>query len=249
MTRKKQVAIIHYNTPELTEAAILSLWKQCGKKYDVTVLDNSDHRPFTAKMRGVRVIDNTKGQIIDFDAELAKYPDKCWDLAWMSNYGSAKHIMSVQKLWEILPEGFILMESDILLTKNIDFLWDEQFAATGKAQWFRCRRREKDRLLPYLCYLNVPLLQANGAHYFDPLRCWALQPGGKQNEQNWYDTGATVLEDIIKTKPQLVARLYPELDKYFIHYNGGSWRKGDVNNQKAWIEQNRTYWEPVKKTK
>ena len=161
--KKKQVAIIHFNTPELTEAAIMSLRKQTGTMYGVTVFDNSDKRPFTAKMDGVKVVDNTQGQIINFDEELAKYPDKCWELAWRSNYGSAKHIMSVQKLWELIPDGFILMESDILLTRNINFLWDERYAACGKVQWFRGRTREKDRLLPFLCYINVPLC-VNSSH-------------------------------------------------------------------------------------
>ena len=72
--KKKQVAIIHFNTPELTEAAILSLRKQTGMRYDVTVFDNSDRRPFTPKMEGVTVVDNTKGQVIDFEKELEKYP-------------------------------------------------------------------------------------------------------------------------------------------------------------------------------
>ena len=36
--------------------------------------------------------------------------------------------------------------------------------------------------------------------------------------------GASILEDIINTKPQLTARLYPNLDKYYVHYCGGSWR-------------------------
>ena len=240
--KKKQVAIIHFNTPELTEAAIKSLRKVSGLMYNVVVFDNSDKRPFTAKMDGVTVIDNTNGQVIDFEKELAKYPDKCWELAWRSNYGSAKHIMSVQKLWEILPDGFILMESDILLTKNINFLWDENFAACGKAQWFRGRTQEKDRLLPFLCYLNVPKLTANGARYFDPTRCWSLSPGGMENPANWYDTGASLLEDIIKTKPALVARLYRDLDHYFVHYTGGSWRQNDVANQKAWLEQHKSLW-------
>jgi hypothetical protein len=239
---KKQVAIIHFNTPELTEAAILSLRKQTGMRYDVTVLDNSDTRPFTAKMAGVTVVDNTKGQVIDFEKELAKYPDKCWELAHKSNYGSAKHIMSVQKLWELIPEGFILMESDILLTRNINFLWDENFAACGKVQWFRNRTKEHDRLLPFLCYMNVPLLTANGARYFDPKRCWSLSPGGMNNTANWYDTGASLLEDIVKTKPQLVARLYKDLDHYYIHYTGGSWRQNDVANQKTWLEAHRDLW-------
>jgi len=245
MKKKLQVAIIHYNTPELTEAGIMSLWKHGGDKYEVTVMDNSTRRPFTKKMKGVKVLDNTKGQIIDFEKELAKYPDKCWELAHLSDYGSAKHIMSVQKLWEILPDGFILMESDLLIRHDISFLWDERYAACGKAQWFKGRRPEKDRILPYLCYLNVPKLVKNGARYFDPTRCWALSPGGEKNPNNYYDTGSTVFEDIIKTKPALVARLYPNLDRYWAHYDGGSWRQNDVENQKAWIEQHRDLWEPI----
>ena len=77
---KKTVAIIHFNTPLLTECAIKSLRKHGGEMYRVVVFDNSDRAPFTAKMRGVEVIDNTQGQIIDFDAELEKYPerDRCY---------------------------------------------------------------------------------------------------------------------------------------------------------------------------
>ena len=240
--KKRQVAIVHYNTPELTEAAILSLRRVSGNTYHVTILDNSDRRPFTAKMQGVTVLDNTKGKYIDFAAELDKFPDKCWELAAKSDYGSAKHILSVQKLWEVLPEGFILMESDVLIRKNFDFLWDEKYAACGKVQWFHGRRREKDRLLPWLCYINVPLCVANGAQYYDPTRCWALQPGGRLNPANWYDTGASLLEDIINTKPQLSARLYKDLDQYYVHYTGGSWRQNDLAAQEAWLEQHRDLW-------
>ena len=72
-----QVAIVHYNTPELTEAGILSLRKHGGMDWPVTVFDNSDRKPFKKKkMKGVKVIDNTKGKVIDFEAELAKYPDR-----------------------------------------------------------------------------------------------------------------------------------------------------------------------------
>ena len=42
----KQVAIVHYNTPELTEAGILSLRKHGGEDWPVTVFDNSDRKPF-----------------------------------------------------------------------------------------------------------------------------------------------------------------------------------------------------------
>ena len=244
--KQKEIAIVHYNTPELTEAAILSVRKHSNENYHFNVFDNSDKRPFKKKMKGVRVFDNTKGQIIDFEAELAKYPDKEWEMAKKSNHGSEKHIMSVQKLWELLPDGFILLESDVLITKNFDFLWNEEFAACGKVQRFHNRRKEKDRLLPWLCYINVPLLVANGARYFDPKRCWNLQPG-EDNPGNWWDTGACLLDDIRKTKPQLVCRCYAGLDSYYIHYNGGSWRSGDLGNQLSWLQLHSDLWEPEKR--
>ena len=37
-----QIAIVHYNTPELTEAGILSLRKHGGAAWPVTIFDNSD---------------------------------------------------------------------------------------------------------------------------------------------------------------------------------------------------------------
>ena len=116
--KQKTVAIINFNTPELTEAAILSLRKHGGEDYKVVVFDNSDTRPFTAKMKGVTVFDNTKGQIIDFDKELEKYPerDRSIGCAKGCEFGSVKHMMTVQKLWELLPQGFVLMESDILFS-------------------------------------------------------------------------------------------------------------------------------------
>ena len=238
---KKSIGIIHYNTPELTEACILSI-RKVGCDWPVTVLDNSDARPFSKRMKGVKVLNNRKQQLINFDEELALYPDKCWEMACKSNYGSVKHMMSVQYLFDVLPEGFILVESDVIITQPSEFLWDEKYAACGKVQWFRGRNKEKDRLLPWLCYLNVPLLTANGAKYYDPSRSWALQPGGTSNPNNWYDTGASILEDIINTKPQLTARLYPNLDKYYVHYCSGSWRDADIKRQAEWLTKYEKYW-------
>ena len=247
--KQKTICIVHYNTPELTEAAILSVRKQCAEDYQIIVFDNSDKRPFTKKMKGVKVLNNRKQQIVNFDEELAKHPNKCWDLAHQSNYGSMKHMMSVQKLWELVPDGFILMESDLLLTADIGFLWDENYAASGKVQWLHSRNpREisKDRLLPFLCYMNVPVLVANGARYYDPDRCWCLHSTDPNDPQNRYDTGASLLEDIIKTKPQLTARIYGDLQNYYAHYNGGSWRANNEESQRAWVAQHRDLWEPYK---
>ena len=110
MKQKREVAIIHFNTPELTEAAVLSIRKHGGGDYHITIFDNSDTRPFKKRMRGVKRIDNTQGQVIDFDKELDQYPDRCRDIGCAKGceFGSAKHMMTVQKLWELLPEGFVV---------------------------------------------------------------------------------------------------------------------------------------------
>ena len=238
---KKQVAIIHFNTPELTEAAIKSLRKH-GCDWPVTVFDNSDRRPFTKTMDGVNIIDNTRGQVIDFVAELEKYPDREPKFAMLSNFGSFKHIITVQKLWKLLPDGFLLVESDVLIRKPIDFLWNEQFAACGKVQRDQPGNRHHiHRLLPFLCYMNVPLLVKHGARYFDPKRCWALQKG-EMTRGNWYDTGAALLEDIRRIKPWLVARVYADLGDCYLHYHGGSWKQNDIERQMAWINDHRDLW-------
>lgn len=96
--KTRQVAIVHYNTPELTEAAILSLRLHGGMDYEVTVMDNSDERPFTVHMPNVTVLDNTKGKLVNFEKELAKHPDRCEELG--NIFGSAKHMMSVQYLMD-----------------------------------------------------------------------------------------------------------------------------------------------------
>lgn len=232
---EKTVAIIHYNTPELTEACIKSLRLHGGEGYRVVLFDNSDRRPLKKRMKGVKRIDNTHGQVIDFEKELGKYPDKEEKYAKLSNFGSAKHIMTVQKLWELLPEGFILLESDTLVVRDIGELWQEEYAAVGKVQWHQPGNKYRiPRFLPFLLYMNVPKLVENGARFFDPERCWALQKG-VFTRGNWYDTGAALLEDVRKGKPELVGRVV-SIERYIVHYKGGSWKK-DLGHQLRWLER------------
>ena len=72
------VLIVHYNTQELTDAAIRSLWRHTPDAH-VTVFDNSDKRPFdNSKFLNskLKIIDNTQGQIVDWDSWLNTFPDK-----------------------------------------------------------------------------------------------------------------------------------------------------------------------------
>ena len=227
---EKTVAIIHFNTPELTEAAIKSIRKHGGEAYRVVVFDNSDTRPFEKPMRGVKVIDNTKGQIIDFDAELEKYPerDRTIGCAKGCEFGSAKHMMTVQKLWELLPDGFVLMESDILLKRDIDEFFAPQYSVYG--YWQKSQPNNPfyiGRMLPMLCWINVPMLAKAGAKYFDPERTYGLLPGGRGNRNNWYDTGSVLLEDIIKNRPNLKG-YHRDIREFVEHYGSGSWANNDL---------------------
>ena len=265
----KTIAIIHFNTPELTEACIMSIRKH-GCDWPVVVFDNSADlivpagtggnpeellikaRPFKRRMKGVKVINNTKGQVIDFDKFLAEYPDRNSKLGvWKSSvWGSAKHIVTVQKLWELIPDGFILVESDILVKADILELWQEQYSFVGYVQRNQEGNRFKvPRILPMLCYMNVPLLTKEGARYFDPDRCWGLK-ADYNDRRNWFDTGACLLDDVFRMRPRLKG-LHLDINHYVKHYGGGSWHQDDVEHQLDWLEDNEELWftDPTSKPK
>lgn len=235
------IAIVHFNTPELTEACIRSV-RKVGIDWPIVILDNSDARPFTKRIKGVKVLNNRKGQIVDFEAELAKCPDRDTN-TYVANYASARHMMSVQALFGILPEGFILLDSDVLLTKDVRFIWEPRFAASGRVRFGRGRTPEKDRMLPFVCYINVPLLASHGVGYYDPKRCWFLQAGGAKNPNNLYDTGASLLEDITNGKPALWWRNHRELEDCFVHYGAASYRRTDADGHKEWLQQHAALWQ------
>ncbi len=236
------VAIIHYNTPELTRACIGSLIYNGGvdDRLRIVVFDNSDSKPF-GDASGVTVIDNTQGQVIDFDKELAKFPerDRSIGCAKGCEFGSVKHMMTVQKLWELISTGFVLMESDILITKSIAGFWRPEYSFVGYAQKAQPHNPFNiGRVLPMLCYMNVPLLTKYGAQYYDPTRTYGLLPGGRQNRNNWYDTGAVMMEDILTKRPHLKG-LHEDIRPYVVHYGSASWQKNDEKAHRQWIEANR----------
>lgn len=266
---KRTAAIIHFNTPELTEACIQSIRKHGGKDYRVIVFDNSRDltippgaqgndpkqettikaRPFRKRIKGVEVIDNTKGQVIDFDQFLSDYPDRNRRLGvWKSSvWGSAKHIRTVQYLWEHIAQPFILVESDTLLKGDINDLWREEYSFVGYVQRNQHGNRFKvPRILPMLCFMNVPRLQQEGARYFDPQRCWGLQ-ADENSRGNWYDTGACMLDDILKARPRLKG-LHIDIRNYIVHYGGGSWHQNDLKRQADWLKANEALWSQPKAT-
>lgn len=225
----KDVVIIHYNTPVLTEAGVRSLQKRTD--CHIHIFDNSDKFPFKADISGVDVVDNTNGQFIDFDSFLALYPRK---IANRSNWGSAKHCKSIDVCFDLFPGGFVLMDSDVLIKKDISDLWDERYAWCGSVH-INTRRFGVDikRIIPYLCYLNVPMLREYDIRYFNPRKMWFLTD---KVPDMYYDTGAWLLEECNSKR---IEGKKVEIDEYAIHMRHGSWRDKDENE---WLNNNMELW-------
>ena len=224
----RNVAIVHYNTPELTRATILSIRKHTPG-CNVYVFDNSDRRPFVP-MDGVTVLDNTRGQLVDFDAILSRYPGM---IETGNNYGSVKHSLSVDYLFDVLTDGFVLMDSDVLLKRDISSLFDPRCIWSGEV-FPGSRKKPVPTLIPFLCWINVPFCKKYGIRYFDGNRSWGLHPGELFHQ---YDTGASFLEDCAATR-EPVKRT--SLGEYIVHLRAGSWMKKDWM---SWLDEHRDLYE------
>ena len=125
------VLIVNYNTQKLTEACIKSINKHTPG-VNVYVFDNSDNGKFINNFPNVTVIDNTDGQIINFNEWLKNFPEhEKSPIGIGNNYASSKHCVSVQKAIDIIDDNVILMDSDVLVKKDISELWDEKCIYVG----------------------------------------------------------------------------------------------------------------------
>ena len=222
---EREVVIVHFNTPELTGALVRSIHKHTPGCH-INVFDNSDRRPFESA-DGVTVLDNTRGQLIDFEALLARYPDQRPTDYYQA---SAKHIASVDYMFDLLPEGFVLMDSDVLVKRDISSFWDRSVAWVGSAE-----KPPEDykavRLAPYLLWINVPMLRKNGIRFWHEGMVYKLSHAGKP----FHDTGGSMYHDCIAAGlPERRADIY----QYIIHLGEGSFRKTEEAT-KYWLEQHK----------
>lgn len=222
------VCIVHYNTPELTAAAIRSLEK-CTPGCHITILDNSDEKPFTKKMANVKVIKNTKKQLIDFDEFLERFPDK--DKANTNAYGSAKHCYSVQWLIDNTDKPFILLDSDVLIQKDLKPLWklDKAFVARVSTNTHKYGV-DIFRATPFVCFINVPMIKKAGVKYFHPDYMWDLS---NKMPNKRYDTGAWFLRDC---KEHNLPYEKADTVSMALHFRHGSYGTKDANQ---WLEENK----------
>ena len=231
----KNVLIINYNTPYMTECLVrsINLFMDGAAIY---VFDNSDKYPFSSTTENVTVFDNTKGQIIDFDKWLENYPDRGKSHGRVNAWGSAKHCYSIEKCMDLIEGDFIVLDSDVLLKKDISDLYDRSVIYCGEAIFQPDSKIQ--RVLPFICYINTEMCKKNGVHYFDDNYMHGLR---KTTRSDMYDTGAGFM---------INAGNFPHRDikceDYVIHYGHGSWKKAGVSpkyNMDEWLEINRRYWD------
>jgi len=238
---KKNILIIHYNTPYLTECLVRSI-NLFVKDAVVYIFDNSNEKPFTAKFDNVTVFDNTKGQIINFDKWLENYPNKKKSGGRLNKWGSAKHCYSVEKCMELINDGFILLDSDVLLKRDISNLIDDKTIFTGEV--ITQPNSSVKRVLPFICYINVKMCKEKGVHYFDDNYMHGLCKDGVADR---YDTGGGFY---------IGAKNYPsrpiKCSEYVVHFGHGSWNKIGKKPQytpEEWLKMFKRYWSNEKNKK
>jgi len=235
--------IVHYNTPELTTCLCGSI-RKFHTDAKIIIFDNSDKRPFDSELCE-EYFDNTKGQLIDFNKELEKYPDRNTEMQTKSgcNFGSAKHSMSIDWLCKNLKEDFVLLDSDILLKRPVDFI-DSNFICVSDIITIK---PGLIRICPMLAYINPNKMIENHIEFFDGNRMHGLCK--ESSKYLYYDTGTSFLEDISKINSFKLIKT----DDYYLHYGNGSWRNGDKiacspDNKhadmpfKEWLMRNKIYW-------
>lgn len=237
MMMDKNIVIIHYNTPKLTECLVKSINKFVdGAK--VYIFDNSDKLPFTAKFDNLTVIDNTKGQIIDFNKWLTKYPRRNKSYGRTNKWGSAKHAYSVEKCIELIDGGFVLLDSDVLLKRDISNLFVDSCCYIGEV--VTQPNSDVKRVLPFVCFINTEMCRKNNVHYFDDNHMHGLY---KTPNADRYDTGAAFYLSAEKLNYREI-----KFSEYCIHYGSGSWVKQLKRNRKKtitaaeWLNNNYKLW-------
>lgn len=236
----KNVLIVNFNTQKLTDGCIRSVNKHTPGCH-IFVFDNSDKEPFVNTFDNVEVIDNTKGWIINFEKWLEGYPKRTKSAGKANNWASAKHAYTIEKCMEILEEPFLLLDSDVLIKKDVSNLFDNSICYNGEITH---QKNKIERVFPHICFINTPVCKKNEIHYFDEKYMHGLRVTIKGDG---YDTGAALF---LSAKTANIEHGEIKCDEYALHYKAGSWTEGADKSQKTkhvsvdeWLEKNRDLWD------
>lgn len=212
--------IIHYNTPKLTLALLLSLNK-VGINDNIIIFENSDKNILSAEsyFDGVQTLHNENGNIINFNDEIENFikdrnisNDKIKLEQNCANFGSFKHALTVQWLLDNLNEDFFLLDSDILIKKDFRNIVDYNKLFSGQINQYR--------VLPFLVWLNTNLIKKYNIKFCDKIN---IHPNVRTQ---YTDTGGSFLNECKNSK---IGFFNVNIFDYIVHYGSGSWRNTKIN--------------------
>ena len=152
------VFVVNFNTTDMTNACVKRIIEHCSSyDFHIEVLDNSTTDKFVLDVNDnrIKVIDNTRNQVIDYDVFVknnCRGNDK-------GNYASAKHSFAID--WMIktcTTKNLLILDSDAFLTRDVDFI-DENVCIVceiGKAFY---NRIDLKRVFPVIAFINVELFR------------------------------------------------------------------------------------------
>ena len=227
--------IIHFNTPELTTCLCSSI-RKFHPNNEIIIFDNSTTRKFpneNVNLFNITYMDNTDNQILNFDYAFRKFK-KDDKIVKQNNLGSAKHCFTVDFLIKILDKNFILLDSDVLLKKPIDFI-NESLITVGlnsKCEQNKNKTR-KIRFLPYLQYFNVDKIKELNLNYFNPNEICGL------TINSLYDTGASFYKLIKSRFNKNEFNENINIFNYIVHFGAASYQKKEwykflMRNKRLW---------------
>ncbi len=230
---------VNFNTPLLCTALCSSICKN-HNDCQIVVFDNSTDKPLEKKIVNhfnIKYYDNTNNAIIDFDTVFKSLNIPIHEkFVKINNLGSAKHTFTIDWLLYHLPyNDIILMDSDTLLKRHIDF--DNALSLTAGTvntkEQSACIDR-MPRLLPYCQYFNLVELRRRNLHYFHP----GYMMGFLECQQN-YDTGVYFYESCVRQYPQYCNTAI-DIDDYIVHYKAGSWKVR--SSIEEWLYRYKALW-------
>lgn len=227
--------IIHYNTPIITTCLIGSI-RKFHPDADITIFDNSDKQPFDKTLfEDIEYLDNTQQQLIHFDEYISKFTDTVESSRKINNFGSAKHAMSVEYLCNTFNNPFILLDSDVLLKRQVSCIYDENcICVSDIINCVYANKVKKPRIAPFITMINPALMHRYNIHFFDANRIDGLTKAGHYN-----DTGSSFFEDISMNIPQYFKKI--RYTDFVEHYGKGSY-SGNIDNAKHWLFIHKNLW-------
>ncbi len=239
--------IVHYNTPELTTALCYSINK-FHKDAKILIFDNSDKKPFKNEtFNNVKIIDNTKQQLVNFDKKIQNFiknnnisKQTIEHEKQGSNFGSYKHTLSIDYLLNNLNENFILLDSDVLIKRNVYDIIDNNVIFSSSI------RQPNIRIFPFIVYFNLNKIKEKNLNFNNDIDVYPNYASPKN------DTCGHFLQEVLKYKLP-----YKEInyENYVVHYGNGSWKSNSTNivqnsafsksnkNCFQWLIENKSLWQ------